>query len=154
MKVIYTKVVADLFHAGHVRFFKEARALGDRLVVQVVSDERVALAKRRPIMTQRERLAVVESCRYVDEATGEGPRVITLEFMVQNGYAVYAYATSGPEEAEGKLRDCPDLPASMVRILKYTEGISTTALLERIHGRHGRAISSSLGMDSVLAPKP
>ena len=157
MKVIYTKVVADLFHAGHVRFLKEARALGDRLIVHVVSDERVALAKRRPIMTQGERLAVVGSCRHVDSAVSEGPRVITLDFMVENGYAIYAYATSDANEAEGKRRDCPDLPDPMVRVLKYTEGISTTALLERIHERHAAPwenLARGSGMDSARLPKP
>jgi len=135
MKVIYTKVVADLFHAGHIAFFREARALGDKLVVHVVSDERVALAKRLPIMTQAERLTAVASCRYVDEALAVGPKIITLDFMLQKGYAIYAYATSGAQEAEAKRRDCAELPDAMIRVLEYTQGISTTEIVERIRRR-------------------
>ncbi len=135
MRTIYTKVVADLFHAGHVEFFRQARALGDRLVVQVVGDERVAAAKRRPIMTQAERLAVVAGCRHVDEVAADGPRVITRAFMDEHGYAVYAYAAYDNAEAVAKRRDCPDLPDDRVAVVLYTTGISTTELLRRIAQR-------------------
>lgn len=132
MKVIYTKVVADLFHSGHVEFFRQARSLGDYLVVQVVADERVAAAKRRPIMTQAERLAVVAACRHVDEARPDGPRLITRAFLDENGYALYAYAACDEAEARAKRHDCADLPEERVAELRYTPGISTTELRRRL----------------------
>ena len=36
---VYAEMVADLFHRGHVEFLKRARALGDYLIVGVMSDE-------------------------------------------------------------------------------------------------------------------
>ena len=135
MKTIYTKVVADLFHAGHVNFFRQARSLGDRLVVQVVGDERVAAAKRAPLMNQAERLAVVSGCRYVDEAVADGPRLITREFMRAHDFAIYAYATVDDAEAVAKRRDCADLPDDMVAVLRYTGGISSTLLFNRMRER-------------------
>ncbi len=135
MKTVYTKVVADLFHPGHVNLLKNARALGDRLVVHVVDDIRVTAFKRRPVMTQEERMAVVEACRHVDEVKAEGPKVITKAFMQTNGYDIYAYAFATEEERIVKRKDCPDLPEEMIGLLSYTPGISTTALLERIARR-------------------
>lgn len=132
MKIIYTKVVADLFHSGHVALFRQARALGDRLVVQVVSDSRVSANKRPPIMNQAERLAVVAACRHVDEARPDGPRFITRAFLDENGYALYAYAACDQAEAQAKRRDCADLPEDRVAVLAYTPGISTTELRRRI----------------------
>jgi cytidyltransferase-like protein len=137
LKVIYTKIVGDLFHPGHVAFLREARALGDRLVVHVVDDDRVARFKRAPIMTQEERLAVVACCRWVDEARAQGPRQIDRAFMDHEGFAIYAFAWVDEGEREQKLRDCADLPRSRIAMLSYTPGISTTMLLGRIAERLG-----------------
>ncbi len=135
MIVVYTKMVADLFHPGHVEFLKAARALGDRLVVHVVDDERVRKAKRLPILTQEERIAVVASCRYVDEARSDGPKVISQEFMSRSGFDFYAVSFSSDEEMAVKRADCGDLPDRMIAVLPYTKGISTTTILHRIHSR-------------------
>lgn len=135
MKIIYTKMVADLFHPGHVNFLRNARALGDRLVVHIVSDERVSSFKRQPVMNQAERMAVVAACRYVDEVVADGPRIITHAFMEQQGYAIYAFACCGTEELTVKRHDCPDLPDEMLGVLSYTDGVSTTDLIKRVKQR-------------------
>lgn len=135
MKVIYTKMVADLFHVGHVHFLMQARSLGDRLVVHVVSDERVAAYKRPPIMTQAERAAVLGACKFVDEVRLEGPKEITAHFMKTNEFNIYVYGYSDLKEAEIKQRDCIDLEESNISIIPYLSGISTTELIKRIKER-------------------
>lgn len=64
---VYVDIVGDLFHAGHVEFFKKAKALGDYLIVGVLADEVVQGYKREPVLTLEERVKVIESCKYVDE---------------------------------------------------------------------------------------
>lgn len=135
MTTVYTKMVADLFHPGHVEFLRAARALGNRLVIHVVDDERVKKAKRLPIMTQAERLAVVAACRYADEVRLDGPKVITQEFMAENGFDLYAVSFSNVQEMEVKRGDCGDLPENMIAVLPYTDGISTTSILQRMVSR-------------------
>ena len=98
--------------------------------------------KRQPVMSQAERLAVVAACRYVDEVVEEGPRIITPEFMQQKGYAIYAFACCGTEEVVTKRRDCPDLPDHMLGILSYTDGVSTTGLIQRVQQRLQQAETS------------
>lgn len=137
MKNIYTKVVADLMHPGHVEFFRQARSLGDSLTVNVVPDERVALAKRRPILSTAERAKMVAACRYVDRVITDGPKVITLEFMQANQFHIYAFGAANGDELRGKLADCVDLPDSMRIRLPYTDGVSTTQLINRILERLG-----------------
>jgi cytidyltransferase-like protein len=132
MRVIYTKIVADLFHSGHVNFLKEARSRGDKLVVHVVDDERVSAYKGRPTMTQKERLLVVESCKYVDEVVENGPKVITRSFLVEHGYTAYAFGFANETEKSAKLADCGDLPPEMIEIIDYTPDISSTELKNRI----------------------
>jgi cytidyltransferase-like protein len=91
--VVYTDMVADLFHAGHVEFLRKARAAGEaragsapvHLVVGVVSDDDVASYKRRPVMSTHERAVVLAECRLVDEVI-EGPPVpVTAEFLAEIG---------------------------------------------------------------------
>ncbi|MGQ3684037.1 MAG: adenylyltransferase/cytidyltransferase family protein [Candidatus Loosdrechtia sp.] len=136
LKIVYTKVVADLFHYGHVNFFRQAKKLGDKLYVHVVDDERIRKHKCQPIMTQQERIAVVEACWYVDKVFAEGPKVITKDFMRERGYAVYAFSYVDEEELKTKRNDCLDLPESMLGVIPYTPNISTTAVIQRILDHH------------------
>ena len=125
-RVIYTRMVADLFHPGHVAFLKAARALGDQLHVYVLTDAFVSSIKLPPIMTQNERLAVVGACRYVDEVHSTGPMQITREFMKENGYAIYAMGYSNESEAAAKRLNCRDLPRHMIAVVEPQDSITSS----------------------------
>jgi glycerol-3-phosphate cytidylyltransferase len=59
----------DMFHIGHLNLIKRARAQCDYLVVGVVTDEVLELAKnKRPVVPLAERLEVVRSMDLVDQA--------------------------------------------------------------------------------------
>lgn len=65
----YIAGVFDLFHVGHLNMFKRAKELCDYLIVGVVSDESVMNSKKTtPYVPFEERIEMVRSCRYVDEA--------------------------------------------------------------------------------------
>ena len=57
----------DPLHSGHIAYFKEARELGDHLVVGVNSDEWLARKKGRPFMPLEERAAIIKELACVDE---------------------------------------------------------------------------------------
>lgn len=130
---VYTRMVADLFHEGHVNFLRAAKALGTHLTVCVVSDERVVENKGKlPVMKQAERAAVVVACEYVDEVMTETPATVSLEFMQQHGFDVYTFACASERERKDKYALCEGLPAAMIHELAYTPGISTSELVNRI----------------------
>lgn len=67
----YVSGVFDLFHIGHINMFKRAKEQCDYLIVAVTSDEYVRERKKRePFIPFDERLEVIRSCKYVDEAVG------------------------------------------------------------------------------------
>lgn len=130
---VYAKVVVDLLHPGHVRFFAAARARGDRLTVCVVPDARVAAYKGRPpVLTLEERVEIVAACRWVDAVVTDGPRVIDRAFMARFGYDLYAFGAADEAEMATKLADCADLPDTMRAVIPYTPGISSTLLRRRL----------------------
>ena len=67
-RVVLANGVFDLLHVGHVRYLQEARALGERLIVAVNGDASVAGKKGpgRPVLSARDRAALVASLRGVD----------------------------------------------------------------------------------------
>ena len=57
----------DPIHSGHIRLIKEARALGDQLIVGINSDEWLARKKGQAFMPWQERLCVINNLQQVDE---------------------------------------------------------------------------------------
>jgi len=69
MKVVWTNGCFDVLHRGHIELFKYAKSLGDYLVVGIDTDERVRASKgeTRPFNTVEDRVAMLESIKYIDE---------------------------------------------------------------------------------------
>lgn len=67
-RIIFTNGCFDVLHAGHVGYLREARGLGDVLVVGVNDDEQVRTQKGegRPVYPLADRLAVLGELQCVD----------------------------------------------------------------------------------------
>jgi ethanolamine-phosphate cytidylyltransferase len=128
---VYVDMVGDLFHAGHVSLLREARRHGDWLMVGVLSDDTAASYKRRPIMTLPERVAVIESCRYVDEVIADAPLRVTEEFLAEHGITTVVHGDDlSPEGAEFVYG--PAATAGKLTYIPRAGGISTTELIQRV----------------------
>ena len=81
MKVVLVHGVFDLFHTGHLEHLKQARKMGDYLLVSVVPDEYAS--KGKPFYDERERLTLLLGLRCVDHAVlcrGPGPEKIIKQW--------------------------------------------------------------------------
>lgn len=67
MKIVICTGGFDPLHSGHIAFFKEAKTLGDYLVVGLNSDAWLTRKKGRPFMPWQERFSVVSNLSIVDE---------------------------------------------------------------------------------------
>ena len=67
----YTTGVFDLFHIGHLNILKKASSLCDRLIVGVTVDELVSYKGAKAIIPFEERIAIVQSIRWVDLAVSQ-----------------------------------------------------------------------------------
>lgn len=131
---VYADIVGDLLHAGHVEFFKKAREFGDYLIIGVLADDDVESYKRIPIMTLEERVAMVKSCRYVDEVIVAPPLRTTDEWLKEHQIDLVVH---GDDFNPALLEDQYGTPLRLgiFRSVPYTKGISTTQIIQRIRDR-------------------
>jgi D-beta-D-heptose 7-phosphate kinase / D-beta-D-heptose 1-phosphate adenosyltransferase len=131
-RIVFTNGVFDLLHAGHVEFLRQAKALGDVLVVGVNSDRGARRLKgnRRPINRERDRLALVAALDAVDHAVlfdEEHPaaliRTLRPHLHVKGG----DYADEQLAEADA-VREV----GGEIVILPLVGGLSTTRVIQRI----------------------
>ena len=128
---VFTNGVFDLLHPGHVRYLREARALGDALIVAVNSDSsaRVNKGPGRPINPELERAEVLLALESVDAVTifdEDTPHAIIT--AVQPDILVKG-ADWGPDNIVG--RDVVEARGGRVVRIDLAPGFSTTGLIRR-----------------------
>jgi FAD synthetase len=67
MKTIVATGTFDILHPGHIFYLEESKKLGDELWV-IVAREKNVVHKPRPIVSEDQRLRVIQSLRCVDHA--------------------------------------------------------------------------------------
>ena len=70
MNVVLVTGGFDPLHKGHIEYFKEAKKLGDKLIVGVNSDEWLTRKKGRPFMPFEDRCAIIKELSIVDKVIG------------------------------------------------------------------------------------
>jgi len=69
--IVYCYIVGDILHKGHIEHLKNCKALGDKLIVGVLTDEAVMEKKPKPTMNFNERFDLVRSLKWVDVAVAQ-----------------------------------------------------------------------------------
>ena len=133
---VYVDVVCDLFHPGHIEFFRKARSLGDGLIVGLVGDAEVATYKPPPIMSFAERRLVVEACRDVDRVLeAPAPLHCTPDFLDAIG-AAFCVHGDDMDQPELDFWYRALLPSGRLRTVSYSAGISTRQIVARTLDRY------------------
>src|SRR4030042_1293917 len=126
-KVVFTNGCFDIIHIGHVRYLKEAKGLGDVLIIGLNSDRSVSSIKPdRPINSQNHRAEVLSSLEMVDyvvlfddETPYELIKLIQPDVLVKGG-----------DWKKGEI--VVSVIARETYSLPYVEGVSTTGIIEKI----------------------
>jgi rfaE bifunctional protein nucleotidyltransferase chain/domain len=133
-RVVFTNGVFDLLHPGHIRYLRDARALGDALIVAINSDRSVRANKggNRPINPEHERAEVLSALACVDAVVifdDETPHEIIGRVLPD---VLVKGADWGPDNIVG--RDIVEARGGTVVRMELAAGFSTTALIEKIRG--------------------
>lgn len=130
-RIVLANGCFDILHAGHVRYLKGARALGDLLVVGINSDAQVTKLKGagRPILGERERAELVAALEAVDLVTIFAEPTVT-ELLLALRPDVHAKGTDYTEETVPE-RDVVRSYGGQVRIVGDPKNHSTSEIIRR-----------------------
>ena len=68
MIIGYTTRVFDLFHIGYLNMLKNAKAMCDKLIVGVTTDELVSYKNKKAVIPFEEIFEIIRSIKYIDAA--------------------------------------------------------------------------------------
>ncbi|XP_066993092.1 ethanolamine-phosphate cytidylyltransferase [Anabrus simplex] len=152
----------DMVHFGHANSLRQAKALGDYLIVGVHTDEEITKHKGPPVFTEEERYKMVRGIKWVDEVVEGAPYVTTLETLDKYNCDFCVHGDDITMTADGIDTYHLVKAAGRYKEVQRTQGVSTTdlvgrmLLLTRQHFQRGaqeyevrRESSSSMGQDSA-----
>ncbi len=131
-KIVFTNGCFDILHVGHIHYLKEARSLGNFLVLALNSDQSVRNLKgiERPLQNQDDRaeiLAALECVSFVTIFSEPTPleiiKVIKPDLLVKGG-------DWPPEKIVG--HDFVKSYGGKIQSLSFVSGRSTSAIVDKI----------------------
>lgn len=122
MRTVITYGTFDLFHVGHIRLLRRARALGDRLFVGISTDEFNAQKNKRSINNFMARCEIVSACRFVDGVFAEEHWDQKLSDITRLSADIFAMGDDWTGRFDDLSRYCS------VVYLPRTQGVSTTQI--------------------------
>lgn len=129
-RTVITFGTFDLFHIGHLRILERARALGDRLVVGVSTDEFNLRKKgKAPMVPQHDRRAILAALRCVDGTFFEESMEKKRDYILEQEADILVMG----DDWKGGFDHLKDV--CEVVYLPRTENISTTMLEKIAKGR-------------------
>ena len=138
MKKIFVSGAFNVLHAGHIRFFNDARALGDYLIVSYPpSDMLWKLYGRKSVLDDADKLAVISSLEQVDEVvlSTDDDRALSFRSAFLSVKPDVLAVTTDDRFIEEKRRFCEEVGAEFVVLEKSApagKATSSTAVVERI----------------------
>jgi cytidyltransferase-like protein len=138
MFTVYTDMCADLCHYGHFAFIDKmvdiAREVNEEaipicVVVGIHNDASIESYKRRPIMSMAERCRMISYHPLVSHVVQDAPLCPSLEYLA--AYAVRLVCIGPRSDTEMQLM-YGHIPASMLKLIPYTDGVSTTDIINRV----------------------
>ncbi len=137
-KIVLTNGCFDILHPGHIRYLQQAKALGDRLIVLVNSDDSVKRLKgpERPVndlQYRMEMLAALECVDWVMPFENDTPEQeidrLLPDILAKGGDYSDITTIAGHESVLAN--------GGEVKLLSFIEGHSTTSIIKSIKGDNG-----------------
>ncbi|KAK6312347.1 hypothetical protein J4Q44_G00180110 [Coregonus suidteri] len=122
----------DMVHYGHSNQLRQAKAMGDYLIVGVHTDGEISQHKGPPVFTQAERYKMVRAIKWVDEIVEGAPYVTTLETLDKYSSDFCVHGDDITLTVDGKDTYEEVKRSGRYRECKRTQGVSTTDLVGRM----------------------
>jgi glycerol-3-phosphate cytidylyltransferase len=126
MKTVITYGTFDILHVGHINLLRRARAMGDRLVVGLSSDQFNQNKHKSSLLTYENRRAVLEAIRWVDEVFPETRWDQKIEDIKKYAADIFVMGHDWEGRFDFLSEHC------QVSYLPRTEDISTTEIKQSL----------------------
>lgn len=132
-RIVATNGCFDILHPGHIHYLRQARALGDRLIILVNSDASVSRLKgpERPINKLEHRMEMLSALECVDWVIpfeNDTPEELLCQLLPD----ILVKGGDYPDPTKIAGHDCVVANGGEVKILQFVEGCSTTNIIETI----------------------
>ena len=130
--VVFTNGCFDILHLGHVDYLEKARALGDKLVLGLNTDDSVSRFKgpQRPIQDQNSRAHILASLQFIDmvvffnEDTPKDLISTLIPDILVKGSDYLAENIVGADVVKSN--------GGVVKTIEFVPGYSTTRIVDKI----------------------
>lgn len=134
-KIVYCHGVFDLLHIGHIRYFEQARQMGDVLIVTLTPDRYVDKGPNSPAFSEKLRAEALASLNYIDYvAINQWPTAEeTLRLLRPDVYVKGSEFKDTSSDMTGKIAKEEAIVREIGAILAFTDDIvfSSTNLINR-----------------------
>jgi phosphoenolpyruvate phosphomutase len=134
MKQVYIGMSADLIHHGHINIIEKGRELGE-VTIGLLTDEAIAAYKRVPLVAFEDRKKIVENLKGVKEVVPQE----TLDYVPNLEKYKPDFVVHGDDWKTGIQKETRERVVETLKewggVLvepKYTEGISSTQLIDNV----------------------
>lgn len=126
-KIVLTYGTFDMFHIGHLKLLQRLKALGDKLIVGVSSDEFNELKGKKTLIPFEQRALIVENLKCVDMVISENNWEQKIEDIKKYNIDIFAMGDDWEKKFDFLKEYCK------VIYLPRTENISTTQLKKELN---------------------
>jgi FAD synthetase len=113
----------DILHPGHIYFLKEAKKLGDLLVVVVATDSTVRKLKHEPVNPEQIRLDLIKELKIVDKAyLGYENDIYEILKEIKPDIITLGYDQLHDEKSIEKELKKRNIKAKVIRLKEYKGG--------------------------------
>lgn len=130
MIIAYAYVVADLIHLGHISHLKNVKALCDKLIVGVLTDQATQEVKPKPIMNFEERVSIIRELECVDCVVAQ-ETYLPVKNAIDLGVDILAESQNHPHVTPKYLEELEKAGIRVV-IFPYLPGHSSSKLKDKI----------------------
>lgn len=135
-KTGYTCGVFDLFHTGHLNLLERCKEMCDFLIVGVCDDEYVnEIKNKQPVILENDRVRILNALKCVDKAELVNIETTNDKMLAHERFQFDVLFSGddwkGTERYNKTEEQFADIGVK-IEYLPYTQGISTSAIKEKI----------------------